>query len=354
MENYIFILGRNPELSLLEIISYLDKKDIKFKILDRWANILVLEIDKEKFDINELGGIIKIAKVEIKSNDKNVTKNYVNNLDFDKNKIFYTSNDILINSYLKERFKELGIKAHYKKFTFDPKFANLDLEIIKFKDCIARVTQISNPKQYKKRDQVRPYFDEKKVISIRLARILINISKAKKEILDPFCGLGTILQEALLLNLDAYGLDLKIKEAEKNLSWLNKNFKINNKYKLYQGDARNLSKFFNKVECCVTEPYMGPFLKNYPNEQQVRNILQELVPLYLRVFKELDKIIEKRVVIILPVFKSNNKNTFRIKINELIANTKFKIADSPYIKLPLIYKHKKSIIEREIWILDKQ
>ena len=353
MEGYIFILGRDQELSLLELINYLEKKNINFSIPNRWNNILVLNLDKENLNINDLGGIIKIARVELKTNNKDLIKEYLDKLEFNKDKVFYTSNDDLINSYLKKIFKELKIKAYYKKFTFDPKLNKLDLEIIRFKDYIARVIQVSNPKQYKKRDESRPYFDEKKVISIRLAKILINISKAKKEILDPFCGLGTILQEALLLGLDAYGVDVSIKEAERNLEWFNKNFKINNKFKLFQGDARNLTKYFNKAECCVTEPYLGPFLKSYPHEQQIKNILNELVPLYYKFFKELDKVIEKRVVIILPVFVSNTKKTFKIKINDLIKNTRFKVANFLNVKLPLPYEYKKSIIKREIWVLNK-
>ncbi len=345
MEKYIFILGRDIELSLLELISYLEKENINYKILDRDQDLLVIELEK-LININKLAGLVKIAKV--------IDEDYLDKLVFDKNKITYTVNDEDIKEILKQKFKQEGIKAFFKtEIKSLTTSARLDLELIKFKNYLSKVILVSDPKNYKLRDENRPYFDAKKVTSIRLARMLVNISKAKYEILDPFCGQGTILQEALLLNLNCYGMDHNIQESSENLKWLKSKFNLNAQYKLIQGDSRNLSKYLRRVECCVTEPYLGPYFKKYPNYNEASKVIKELEQLYILVFQELDKVVEKRVVILLPIIKTNIKKNLKLNIDILLRATRFKIAKINNINLPLIYSSKKNIVEREIYILEK-
>ncbi|MEK6907563.1 MAG: DNA methyltransferase [Nanoarchaeota archaeon] len=349
MEDYLFVLGRDRELSFLELICYLNRKNIKYNIKDKWNDLVLVSLN-DNVNIEELGGIIKIAKVILKSKNK---KEILNKIEIpNKNKVYYSVNDDSIKEILNKRFKEEQIKAFYKSDVNDPSTAmNLDLELIYFRDYLAKVIQISNPKSYKKRDETRPRFDERKVISIRLAKILINLSQAKNEILDPFCGAGTILQEALLLGLDAYGLDINIQDSKENLSWLTKNFNIKNKYKLFQGDSQDLTKYIHNVEAVVTEPYLGPYLKTYPKHEEAKYTILRLQSLYKKVFSELNKITNK-IVIIFPIIIAKDKKRFHIDINLILSKTNFKVANHK-IKLPLLYKHKGSILEREIWIFEK-
>ncbi|MEK6834843.1 MAG: hypothetical protein AABX61_01120 [Nanoarchaeota archaeon] len=354
MDDYLFVLGRDRELSLLELICYFNRKNLKYEIKDKWNDLVISSLSNNNFNIEDLGGTIKIAKVILKTNDKKEALNFFNGFELpNKNKIYYSVNNDLIKEILSKRFKQESIKAYYKSNVNNPSSSlKLDLELISFKDYFAKVIQISNPKLYKKRDELRPKFDEKKVISIRLAKILLNLSEAKREILDPFCGSGTILQEALLMNLNAHGLDVNVKESRENLSWLNKNFKVRNKYKLYQGDARNLSKYINNVEAVVTEPYLGPYLKTYPRYNEAKNIIIELKELYKKLFSELNKI-TNRVVILFPVIPTRDKRKLNINVNDIISNTKFKIVNYSNVKIPITYKYKTSILEREIWIFEK-
>src|SRR3989344_4070951 len=107
MEKFILILGRDIELSLLELTSYLEKENIKYKILDKYQNLVVIELEKI-INIKKLGGLTKIAEV------LNNPKQFLDNLMFDKNKITYTVNDENIRNYLKGKFKQERIKAFFK------------------------------------------------------------------------------------------------------------------------------------------------------------------------------------------------------------------------------------------------
>ena len=59
---YLFVLGRDPELSVAEIEAVLETRNILFKILDTTSSVLLLETQKKLPSlINSLGGTIKIA-----------------------------------------------------------------------------------------------------------------------------------------------------------------------------------------------------------------------------------------------------------------------------------------------------
>ncbi len=112
-----------------------------------------------------------------------------------------------------------------------------------------------NKKDFNKRKpQLRPFFSPTS-IDPRIARAMINISQAQKEILDPFAGTGGILIEAGLIGLDTYGLDIEersVTGTKINLS----NYGIKN-FDVRIGDARKIYDVFGReFESVVTDaPY---------------------------------------------------------------------------------------------------
>ena len=75
---------------------------------------------------------------------------------------------------------------------------------------VATTVAVHNPFEFQKRDIYKP--NQRKIFGMppRLARIMVNLSSCTsgKTLLDPFCGVGTILQEALLEKANAVGLDV--------------------------------------------------------------------------------------------------------------------------------------------------
>jgi tRNA (guanine10-N2)-dimethyltransferase len=140
----------------------------------------------------------------------------------------------------------------------------------------------------------------------KLARALINLCGAEKEIMDPFCGAGGILIEAGLIKLKSTGYDLydmMIKKAKVNLEY----YKLKN-YRLIKGDALKIKK---KYDYIVTDiPYglntsiwvrkgnknKKIVLKQSDKKQKIEN----LENFYLRFLKNLKKIMGKKAVIIFP------------------------------------------------------
>jgi tRNA (guanine10-N2)-dimethyltransferase len=114
-----------------------------------------------------------------------------------------------------------------------------------------------DPKDFESRKaHHRPFF---RPISLhpRVSRAIVNLTKARKEILDPFMGAGGILMEAGLIGLKVYGVDIKpemVEGAEMNL----RHYGIE-EYTLKLGDATRLEELFpgRKFEAIATDPPYG-------------------------------------------------------------------------------------------------
>ena len=355
MKSYIFILGRDPELSKKELFAYLKAQKVKYTIKDDSDIALILELpsfNSGQF-IKDLAGTQKIG-IEIDSFDnlyegtKNKARFAVSNYTQDESMI-----DELKNYFKKEKIKATIKKSHHQEQEFlNPSEATSVIEIIQYKGQVFKSIAVFNPREYKARDLQRPVQRPLHTISIRLAKFLINLTEVKKgeTLLDPFCGIGTILQESLLMDINVIGIDKDhfcIDASKKNLDWLKARHNFQNSFQLYQLDSRSSDRKAPSVDVVATEPYMGPFLKNFPTEVEAKKILSELIPLYRELLVTLQKITKKNIVIITPIFRARSKKHFKINLTPHITS-KF-TADEP-----ILYTTPTSKMHREIWILRRK
>src|SRR5690606_21491340 len=88
------------------------------------------------------------------------------------------------------------------------------------------------------------------------------LADTKPAILDPFCGTGVILQEALLMDYAVSGSDLNPKMIDytlKNLDWLRAKHPEGNVLTIREGDA-TAHQWADPIDAVVTETYLGqPF-----------------------------------------------------------------------------------------------
>ncbi len=172
---------------------------------------------------------------------------------------------------------------------------------------------------------------EEGMIPPKLAKIMINLSQAPQDgiILDPFCGSGTIIQEAILMGYkNLIGMDLSeeaIKNSWQNIRWFfeNSKFKIQNsklKLKIQKCDVRNLSQKIlpKSVDAIITESYLGPVKKSEIKSQKLR-IISELSELYIKAFREFGKVLKenRRIVIVFPILKLDGELNFLSILDEL-------------------------------------
>lgn len=145
---------------------------------------------------------------------------------------------------------------------------------------IGRTTAVQDITAYANRDQGRPKRDAfVGMLPPKLAQTIVNLAvgqtapEASQIVLDPFCGTGVILQEALLMGYGAYGSDLEprmIEYSQKNLEWLASR-STTTESPLEVGDATDhrWQYPFSTVAC---ETYLGRPLSGWPNPETLAAI----------------------------------------------------------------------------------
>jgi tRNA G10 N-methylase Trm11 len=164
---------------------------------------------------------------------------------------------------------------------------------------------------------------------------MINLAscKANMTLLDPFCGVGTILQEALLTNAKVIGLDWNpwcVNASQTNLQWLTKEYKLKNPdYTILHGDARHLTDLLHeeKIDCIVTEPDLGPALRQVPTTPYAKRIIEKLKPLYFDFIREAYTVLKRngRLVIVTPYIKTRSGEPVTMHIQQKAKDAGFKI-----------------------------
>ncbi|MDI6737203.1 MAG: hypothetical protein QME12_01665 [Nanoarchaeota archaeon] len=371
MKDYIFILGRDPELSLLELASYFNARKVQYKIKVHSATAAILSLPGMDFAkvIKELGGTVKIARVIDNLDNEELYAGTSNKIKYAVS--VYDDSDVEeLKEYIKARMRQEKLKAAYKRSSRQEQFLmpndvirhelmSEGFELVVYDDIVARTIAVFNPFDYEKRDRERPKQRELHMLSIRLAKILINLSMAKEgdDLLDPFCGYGILLQEAMLMGINTLGFDIsrECAEASKvNLAWVVKKYHLNANYKIFNADSRRISRFIEKADSAATEPYMGPLLNKIPMKPEALKSIQQLEPLYRDVLRELSKVVKGNIAIIVPRFRLYSGERIKFNFERMLSSFGFKPYSAlPEVKLPIIYTASDSKIEREIWVIRK-
>jgi tRNA G10 N-methylase Trm11 len=218
---------------------------------------------------------------------------------------------------------------------------------------------------FDERDFERPYQDPTKTVSPRIARTIVNLAlKAdSRSLLDPFCGLGTVLQEALLCNVSIIGVDRdqnSVDRAKANLKWLISKYHVSSVLhsNLFAYDAKRISHAtMPKVDAIATEPILLPVFKNNPSVSRSEAVIEKAKYVYERCLSEFASILSKkgdRIALTTPVLIDSSGKRRTFNLTEAAADAGFK----PYtgcsnltedIRYPLpIESAKKRTIQRTL------
>lgn len=355
---YAFILGRVYTLSLAEVLSVLDSQNVVYKILACSPEVLVIETEKSLTTADlqaRLGGVIKIIRLfdtfqkKGKEVPSQVLMGYFN---FKKIKEYfqdYTGKKqfgvsvysldpetkhrdegqriaFLIKKVLQEQAQ--SVRAVIPQFpaqalssvqVTENQILNKGAEIVVIcgnqRMFVGKTVSVQNYEDYGRRDYQRPARDEKVgMVPPKVAQTMLNLALPLKPldyVLDPFCGSGTVLQEAMLMGYRALGSDLSpemIENSEKNLEWFRNRYHVApNRYRVFQSHAAEISVMLPQfpVAAIVTEGTLGPIYGRLPKKPEMDANFKALHKLYDQVFKEFKKFLKEgsKVVMSLPAYK---------------------------------------------------
>jgi tRNA G10 N-methylase Trm11 len=149
------------------------------------------------------------------------------------------------------------------------------------KTWLAQTVAVQDITAYARRDQGRPKRDARVgMLPPKLAQTIVNLATGplvatdEHIVLDPFCGTGVVLQEALLMGYGAYGTDLEprmIDYSRENLEWLATHGKETTP-ELEVGDA-TAHDWAHPFSVVASETYLGRPLSNWPGSDTLREII---------------------------------------------------------------------------------
>jgi tRNA G10 N-methylase Trm11 len=371
---YFFILGRNPQLSVAEVFSYLKRTENKIRDSKIKGNSLLVELENslDGDAIDFLGGVISIGIVLASGNFREIVNNLKKQeLYFGyKNNINYVIWDFVedelneIRAYLKKRFKSEKLRASEKKLREKMGLQsgekadwlgskNVDEEYFVFGDAsgenyFGRIVQKTNYSKIEKRDMEKPVRREELAISPRMAKIMINLSEVKEneKLLDVFCGIGVILEEALLQELKIIGIDKDekaIKGSEENLNWFGFN---KESYELINGDSSRVR--IGKVDVLVSEPDLGETLKKIPTTEKAKTQLRNFENLMVKVLNNLKENVKGRIVFTSPLIRIMKKR-IGCNIDFILDKTGLKLVRG----FPIDEYRGNQIVGRRVFVLER-
>jgi len=384
---FVAVLGRLPKLSITELEAMFGKSHV------RAVSRSTAVVDTDNLSIDSLGGSLKCGKIihtlpadghpTLEQTSHWITRTYVHQLLAVGGKItlgisaygFSISPRQLqsIGLSLKSSMKRHGASlrlvpntstalstatSHNNKLGLSPK--KRELFIIKTDDgaiLIAESNGAQNITTYARRDRNRPRRDAfVGMLPPKLAQIMINVAvgnAVKATILDPFCGTGTVLQEALLKRYDVCGSDLSQKMIDyttENLTWLQSKYHITGTVRnLEQADAmtRQWSEA-QQLDAVVCETYLGQPFSAPPSPKKLHEVTgncNHIITNFLRnIHSQLTP--GTTLCIAVPAWRDAGRNLTHLPLIKDLETLGY-ILQQP----PLIYSRSDQVVVREILLL---
>ena len=364
MNEYLFVLGRTPELAFAELQTLFPSAVMLAPHAVLVSTDAVEGLNKTPEElIDMLGGTIKIAGV--KMHEATLAPDVVAKLllaEMSGPLVFgvgKTEGEDPVPQKFLARVKEL-LQTQGKSVRFvSSEHGALLSSIVVSKQhvteiiavpsgdgvILAKTLAVQNADSWSERDYGRPYADPKAgMLPPKVARMVVNIAMIKGgTLLDPFCGMGTILAEGLLSGATVIGSDQSQETVEKLLTC----------------DATHVSEHLEptSVDAIVTEPFMGSTRLggNNPISQSdqlktIKNTIKGLEKLYLGCLKDWHMVLkpEGRIVMAIPGFHIGDKMLY-------VKNVIDRCEILGYTKLlgPIEYSRPQAVVRRQFFVFQK-
>jgi tRNA (guanine10-N2)-dimethyltransferase len=185
-----------------------------------------------------------------------------------------------------------------------------------------------------------------------------DVSVGNLTILDPFCGTGVVLQEALIMGFRAYGTDLSEKMIEysnANLKWLSETQNHQFNFKLEPGDATKF-KWQQPIDAVVGETYLGQPFSAPPSPAKLNEVRDNCNNIITEFLKNINSQIKPGtpICIAIPAWRDKNGQFTHLPLIQTIARLGYKPHEFTNVSQnKLLYYREDQVVARELLVLTK-
>lgn len=173
-------------------------------------------------------------------------------------------------------------------------------------------------------------------------------------LLDPFCGTGTILQEALLRDFTVFGSDLNPKMIDyttENLSWLQKTHRADGTVStIRQGDATEFKWLeAENLDLIVCETYLGQPFSAPPSPEKLKQVVgncNHIISQFLENIRAQIKP-ETRLCIAVPAWQGNDGRFTYLPLTKQVQSLGYQLQNTD----KLLYHRPDQVVARQLLIL---
>lgn len=382
----VAILGRQPALGLAELESLYGASVMKPVA----SGAALLDVDSKDIDFKRLGGSIKLARTltiidgtdwaDVEAHLSEHIPEHLRHVPAGKFRLGLSVYGLKVRpaeiNASGLRLKKI-IKAEGRSVRIVPnKSAALnsaqvlhnnlasptgwELVAVRFgqKTVLALTVAEQDIEAYARRDQNRPKRDARVgMLPPKLAQIIINLANPSPggTVLDPFCGTGVLLQEALLMGFKAYGTDVEPRMTEyanANLEWLDLPA---TDWRLETADARTHT-WQPPFDNVAGETYLGRPLASLPQRRVMDQIAKDCDDIHAKFLANIAKQLPSGARLCLAVPAWRTKNAFlHLKTLDRLADLGYTRLSFVHAKTPgLIYHRPDQIVARELVVLVKK
>ncbi|EKE07406.1 MAG: hypothetical protein ACD_18C00095G0001 [uncultured bacterium] len=371
---YLFELGHQPHISTAEVLAVLKHAQIEYKEIENKNDFFILDVIATEEEIEELskkfGAIIQVGiQIESEGYPQNIIVEYLSKRETGKINFSISPTNSKLAIAIKKELKALGKSVRYVETKntasiLHNKLIESKSHFTVFQNNVYKTIYIQDIEGFTERDYYRPVTDNVSgMLPPKLSRTMINLSESDKDIaiLDPFCGSGTVLNEALSLGFkNVVGSDLSpkaIEDTEKNVTWMiEKNNLKNVKTNIFVAQTTELSDHLKpqSIGLIVAEPYMGKPLHGRESNIVLEQQAKELAALYIDSFLVFHKVLKAdgTIIFIIPKFKFGNV-WIAVRCLDEIKKIGFEITNFENGERSLLYHRPAQFVGREIWKFKK-
>lgn len=390
----LFILGRQPAIGRAELESLFGAEHLR-PVGD---SAIMLNMSPDNVPFDRIGGSIRLAKplastAKVKWSDisRFAIKLLPDLLDYlpeGKVKLgvslfgFDVPNDQLLRTglELKKACKKSGRSARVvpnnepalntAQVLHNQLTGELGIELLFIKDSageilVAQTIAIQNIDAYAKRDQGRPKRDAfVGMLPPKLAQTIVNLGTGTLEpsddhvVLDPFCGTGVVLQEALLMGYGAYGTDLEprmIDFSRENLEWLTTHG-VQTTPQLEAGDATTHS-WAHPFSVVASETYLGRPLSIWPEPAKLQEIITTCNLIISKFLQNMAGQVPSgtRLCLAVPAWQAPNGSLYHLTLLDQLDHLGYnRVSFSWANEQEMVYRRPDQVVARELLVITRK